>query len=98
MSFLNAYAQNFSKAAEPEFLPGSMIFTKSYPGKNGNEKAISGFRFHSYIYNLATVFQDVGGETFGNKGRRRVLKKREGESPRSEWTPIIFSPSKGKKN
>ena len=77
MSFLNAYPQNFSKAAEPEFLPGSMIFTKRYPGKNGNEKATSGFRFHSYIYNLATVFQDVGGETFGNKREKAGSQERK---------------------
>jgi hypothetical protein len=29
---------------------------------------------------------------------RRVLKKGEREGPRPEWTPRIFSPSKGKKN
>jgi len=62
------------------------------------KKSTSGFHFHAYISALAMAFQHVGGKTSGNKGRRRVLKKKERESPRPEGIPRIFSPSKGKKN
>jgi len=95
MSLFSIYDPNRFKAAEPEFLPSGMIFTKSYPGKNGTEKITSGFRFHSCIYDLATVFQDVGGETFGNKGRRRVLKIRRGGKSSARMDAKNFFPVEG---